>query len=521
MLKKIKAVLQNHRGIALPVVLILFIPISILAYSALSLTSSQTNFNYRYQAGIDALHYAEAGIHHYLWALNKNKDFPDLDQEVAFEQGKYRIKVLEQGNGYVKIASTGWTDREPEIKKTITAVLGQRTFTRYSYFSVDDPSNIRWTSNDIVYGPYHTNGHLVIDGNPTFYGRVTYSGRIHFYNGVWRGGSEDPDFNGPYPVNGSSPRFMQGIRWAVPLEVPPSNSELKIRAQNGGYYYEGRTSIRLNPDGTVTVRYFKKIDNYTYEDVTETLPLPPNGVIYVNSNPNIPGGNESHGKFDKRMGNAFVSGTLRGKLTIAAANDIYITGYDPTDYNFNSARNKPTGAGSGGNGGVIYAATTFAPVYENGTLTGYKAEGDDMLGLVANNNIWILCKGWFDNPNPRLTDLQANVTPKYINVYGAVFALDGSFGLEKYYPNPSDGRYWPTGSYNNKDYKYETIYQRGALIQKTRGIVGQDISSWFSSSWLGYRSKNYAYDDRMTYEAPPHFIEPSNRGWEIISWEEN
>lgn len=500
MLKKIKAVLQNHKGIALPVVLILFIPISILAYSALSLTSSQANFNYRYQAGIEALHYAEAGINHYLWSLNKNKDFSNLNQEVAFEQGKYRIKILEQGNGYVKIASTGWTNRDPEITKTVTAVLGQRTFTRYSYFSVDDPSDIRWTSNDIVYGPYHTNGNLVIDGNPTFYGRVTYSGRIHFYNGVWKGGTSNPDFNGPYPVNGSYPKFKQGIRWAVPLEVPPSNSELKVRAQNSGYYYNGRTSIRLNADGTVTIRH--------KNNPSETKPLPANGVIYVDGTT----GSESQ-KFNESIGNAFVSGTLKGKLTIAAANDIYITGYDSTDYNFSSARNKPAGAGSGGNGGVIYASTTFAPVYENGVLTGYKAEGNDMLGLIAQNNIWILCKGWFDNPNPNIGwfsyDPQANVAPNNANVYGAVFALTGSFGLEKYYPNSSN--YW------NDIHRYNTIYQRGALIQKTRGAVGQNSGS----SWWGYKSKNYAYDDRMTYEAPPHFIEPSNRGWEIITWQEN
>ena len=37
-------------------------------------------------------------------------------------------------------------------------------------------------------------------------------------------------------------------------------------------------------------------------------------------------------KFDPRYGNVSVSGELDGELTIAAANDIYITGYDPVDW---------------------------------------------------------------------------------------------------------------------------------------------------------------------------------------------
>ncbi|MBO8159245.1 hypothetical protein [Thermosyntropha sp.] len=506
----LKKLLHNEKGISLPIVLLLFVPIVILAYSALNLSTAQNSFISKYDSGVNALHYAEAGINHYLWSLNKTEtSFPHLNREVPFENGKYMVTVLEQGEGYVKIKSTGWTDKEPNIKRTITAVLAKRNFTRYSYFSDNDPSEIRWVSSDIVYGPYHTNGDLVIDGNPTFYGRVTYSGRIHFYNGVWKGGASDPDFNGPYPVNGSYPKFMKGIQWAAPLEFPLSNSQLKIRAQNGGYYYEGRTSIRLNPDGTVTIR------NKT--NPAETKPLPSNGVIYIDGTT----GNENR-KFNLNMGNAFVAGTLKGKLTIAAANDIYITGRDPVNYTFNSASAVGTGGISGG-GGITYAGTTFTEVRENGVLTGYKANGDDMLGLVANNNILILCKGWFDNPDPDVRwswgwhyDPQIDAAPDKANVYAAVFAINGSFGFEKL---NNSSPYWLiySGFFKDEYIKKDTIFLRGALIQKTRGEVGESIGTIHT----GYRSKNYAYDDRMTFEAPPHFIEPSNQGWEIISWQES
>jgi hypothetical protein len=97
-------------------------------------------------------------------------------------------------------------------------------------------------------------------------------------------------------------------------------------AQADRYYYEGRTSIRLNAEGTVTIW------NHNCTPEIFTKELPPNGVIYVNSESGA-----SSNMFDQKSGNVFISGTLDGRLTVAAANDIYVTGYDPTVYNFSSS----------------------------------------------------------------------------------------------------------------------------------------------------------------------------------------
>lgn len=151
-----------------------------------------------------------------------------------------------------------------------------------------------------------------------------------------------------------------------------TNSDLEYRAKNGGYFYEGRTSIRLNSNGTITVRNEKENSGNSVN-----RNLPPNGVIYIKGTTV-----DEDNKFSINSGNAFVSGTLKGKLTIASSNDIYITGYDPTVYDTNNLVNT---------GGIKYSNTTFVGKRNSaGKIIGYKASGEDMLGLVANNNIWIL-----------------------------------------------------------------------------------------------------------------------------------
>ena len=103
----------------------------------------------------------------------------------------------------------------------------------------------------------------------------------------------------------------------------------------------------------------------------ENRPLPPNGVIYVDSI------NNSIDKFRLDTGNVFISGELDGRLTIAAKNNIYITGYDPTKWEHpeqltDKDRTK----------GIVYAKTPDDP------------ECDDMLGLIAGKNVEILHYGW-------------------------------------------------------------------------------------------------------------------------------
>lgn len=250
----------------------------------------------------------------------------------------------------------------------------------------------------------------------------------------------------------------------------------------------------LNKGGTITVRN----PNINRGKALENLPLPSNGVIYVD------GAVVSHrDKFNKNSGNAFVSGILSGQLTIASSNDIYITGKDPTKWSstwilcpvYYFALDDSFGRWLGTGGGIKYANTEFIPIKDSrNNIVGYHAEGDDMLGLVANNNIWLLTDGWFvegGGSNSFSISYPSNLT-----INGALMAINGEFG---HYHSIE------LNIFANK------LIIRGALIQKEAGKVGTLIT--------GY-DKDYAHDDRMLYEAPPHFPSPEESGWEILEWNE-
>ena len=52
-----------------------------------------------------------------------------------------------------------------------------------------------------------------------------------------------------------------------------------------------------------------------------------------------------------------------------------------------------------------------------------------------------------------------------------------------------------------------TLTVTGAIAQKFRGPVG-------TSGGTGY-IKDYAYDDRLRYREPPHFIDPVQAAWRM------
>lgn len=473
----IKRLWISQKGMLLAWVLLLLGVLSILTVAALTLASNQLMMGTRYSSSVKSLHYAEAGIHHYLAYLNSDgaATAPPQNEDITYEDGCFRLRVDEE-SGKKVLRATGWTSQagKKSDPRTVDVVLKKRTFTEYGYFTHDN-DNLWWMFDESCYGPYHTNGDLSILGTillpfkPHFYGAVTYGKKLKI---VW-----------------GKPVFHEGVSKVSPIPMPLSNNDLKNWAQEqGGYYYEGRTCILLKEDGTICVR--------KNDGTIENRNLPPNGVIYVN------GDTVSYkDRFARNSGNVFVSGTLKGCLTIAASNDIYITGYDPTKWipkgkllgitYFNNKINTKANR----TGGITYASTSFTAIKEGRTTVGYSAEGDDMLGLVANNNIWLVTYGWFKEGGGSYS--LVNAYPSSMTVHGALFAVNGRFGH---------------GDGFDFNIFAGTLTIRGALIQKNGGKVG--------GIFTGY-DKDYAHDKRMIYEAPPHFPAPEESGWEITDWTES
>ncbi len=459
---------SSTKGAALPTVIMVMLVVMTSATIVLTMTTSQAKNGVIYDDNIQALHSAEAGLNQYLWYLNKEDSTLDFKKVITYPENEpesaFIIDELESTNMLKRVNVTGWSLRNPEVKRTVEATFTQRSFTEYVYFSDEDPADIWWMDGDKCFGPYHTNTSLSIGGSPEFFDRVTYVNKIVYKSDT---------------VN--NPTFHSSTEKVAAIPYPENNSELMNYAKANGYLYEGRTSIRLNADGTITVWNPKSNSN------TVTRSLPPNGVIYVNGTSVT----KSSNRFSEDAGNVFISGVLNGRLTVASSNDIYVTDYDPTYGKYSEAQNHETN-------GICYSDTDFTVDTTTGDITVSGSGQEDMLGLIADKNVSVLTYGWYDK-----NDFKAGNGD--IKVYGALFAINGSFGNSyNMYGDTSTSYPSPNG----------TLSVRGAIIQNKRGVVGVR-----SSKTYGY-VKDYAHDTRMKYEAPPYFLTPVDSGWEINTWKE-
>ena len=218
-----------------------------------------------------------------------------------------------------------------------------------------------------------------------------------------------------YGLSGCSDRpvFQTGDPEPVPiLPLPLTNTAIKVetdRTGKTGCLYNGPTRIVLNSSGTMTVTSPFTTSSAYASCVGTNVALPTNGVIYVQNVPStqtatctgsqnrlgypISGDVTSYGCRD---GDVFVSGTLRGRLTIAAENNI-----------------------------VIVANTTYQ------TTGAFSAARTDMLGLVANQFVQVYHP--VNSSGTKLSDSR-NPTSTFTNpqIHAAMLALGHSFIVQNY-----------------------------------------------------------------------------------------
>jgi len=466
---------KSDKGAALVTVIMVMLITMILAAIVLTYITSQVKTEIHYENNISALHSAEAGLHKYLWDLNKDSTIATtifenpIEYPVSNPIAEYELILVEDTSNRKIIEATGWMKDDPSVKRIIKATYAKRSFRQYVYFSDADPYGtdvIWWGSSDILYGPFHTNTKLCIYGSPKFYDTVSYVVEPIRYN-TDAGVVNNPHFEYmPFSI--------------AKMDYPDDNNSLMSFAIADGTRYTGITRILLHDDGKITIR------NRNNPTITLDGP-PPNGVIYVNGT-TVNGAN----KFAENAGNVFISGTYRGRLTVGSSNDIYVTAYDPTQDLFSD---------STVTNGITYNPTSTYFELLNNKCFDRGTTRDDMLGLVAYRHVAVLTKGWFGG------DTDAASARNDISIHAAIFAVTGKFinscfidgSVSPAMPNPAG-----------------TLTVRGAIIQSTRGTMGYGIQTATTS---GY-AKNYAHDPRMTFDAPPNFLEPSDSGWEIVDWTE-
>lgn len=174
--------------------------------------------------------------------------------------------------------------------------------------------------------------------------------------------------------------------------------------------------------------------------------------------------------YDCRAGDVFVEGVVNGRLTLAAANYVYVTG--------------------------------------NITYTDPNDVGEDMFGLIGGKAVWV----WepvLESYSQRLNSaLGANIT--YTNsstfvrpaadrsIQAAILSVENTFTVQNYAVSGTRG----------------TLKVVGAIAQRFRGAVATTSGGTLASGF----AKDYRYDRRFKTAAPPKFLAPVSTTYGVTSF---
>jgi hypothetical protein len=403
---------------------------------------------------------------------------------------------------------------------------------------------ITFISQDTINGPLHTNDALRVSGSPTFNGDTSTS---------WDGGGGANLYWGPgTPIfaNAGDPVY------ADPLTMPPNNIDLKQETDSTfggtGCLFTGPTAIKLNSDGTMDVisPFSQSINcsvtmnpntNLYYTEASSggfrvtRMSQPDNGVIYVQSvpssstDPNYTSGcpaamtrprvgnttsTVAHPlgfpqRFDItpaswygcRTGDVFLQGTLDGRLTIAADNNIVLFG--STTY----------AGGAGGDDLLGLVANNYIEVYHpvrnDGTTSSPPCDGvksDNSCNLrIPGTSTSATTPSLYSGTTPGTSTMATVLTARALrnpSFYGPLLTVQHSFRVQ----NHSYGLGSTLGSL--------TVF--GAIAQRYRGPVG----TFSGGSIVSGYSKAYSYDQRLKYDSPPKFLNPVASAWQVVTWSE-
>lgn len=175
-----------------------------------------------------------------------------------FSGGKLNVEV-QIVDAYKNIRQIVSTGTYHGLTSTVTVTLSPSKFSKFAYYSESEGSNIWWMSKDTVWGPFHTQDKMRIDGKPTFYGKVTNklgiekkdkSSKANFYGG-----------------------YQTGVDLAMPTNELPA---IEALASSGGKTITGKDTVYLTfVSDSIKVRYTFKGTTTTYL----TNAFAPNGII--------------------------------------------------------------------------------------------------------------------------------------------------------------------------------------------------------------------------------------------------
>lgn len=478
--------------------------------------------------GKRAYYAASAGVNDYLYQLNQNPDYwktctPNDLQTITGVPGATQTKVQYSYQYMLANGSTSCSSTDP-----ITSLIDKSTgslqmkfigysgasatgnpacaytacrgiiasfrkdspldYLWYTVYEAFDPSilgytdcavfyrdgrpskcNIYWGSGDVMNGPMYTQDQYLIGGSATF-GRTTNDVIASVAPGTnWQAicaGNSCGSLN----LNGSA---VPGVRTISP---PADNSQLLTDAQMHGQVFSGTTTVTLNGASNATVvncpgttagaactstaldTTSKPIIYVQNAAGCSLTPYSPYDVSY----PTTTTGSNYYGC----QGDVYVKGNYGASFTIAAADDIIVTGDVTTAHD-----------GSG------------------------NPTGPAVLGLVANKFVRVM-HGVTPRQSHSYQQCQAasggnvsNITNQTLTsptIDAAVLAVQHSWIVDNF----------DCGA------KLQNLSVNGAIAQYYRGPVAV-------TGTTGYL-KDYSYDDRLHVTLPPYLFDIATSGWHVV-----
>jgi Tfp pilus assembly protein PilX len=387
--------------------------------------------------------------------------------------------MIEQSGGSIgtfRVRSTGYAG---STKRSIVASFKRASFLDYVYFTQYETSDpVTYGDPATIAGAYQQCEKTYREGRPA--NPIPNSGGRYCTEIVF---ADNEQINGPVHTNDElnicgTPTFGRTLADLIEVSSPP----VGYRASGGctaNPVFKGtfltNAPVLTPPSTNDSLRNVQGAALYTGQTkivlsganmtVTpnggsaSTTPIPSSGVIYV-SNSTTSACSNAYSPFTasypstSACGNVYVQGSYSGQLTIAAENDIVVD-----DDLIRS-----------GSGLLGLIANNFIRVYHP---------------LLNNNTAYNNCGG-----TSNATGSQSN-----LRIDAAMLAIQHSFIVDHY----------------NCGAPLGTLTVNGAISQKFRGPVGT-VSGGTTQS--GY-SKNYNYDDRLRYLAPPNFLDPVESAWHM------
>ncbi|WP_010203858.1 hypothetical protein [Salinibacterium sp. PAMC 21357] len=573
MIRLLRSRLAGDRGVALPMVIGITVVLGLLVTTAVTYATGGFRQSASTEEWSASLAAAYAGVEDYQSRLSEDTSYMQYGNPaaafsvstgssvklpaVAQKNDAFNVQVNEAwqpvpegkgdsffryevdnskyaGSGNVRIRSTGKVGGET---RSIVADLHQDGFIDFLYFTdyeMQDPSytgvaascvkhwwagrdkisgncgEIAFGGDDVINGPAHSNDTIRIC-NATFMDTLTTS-----YTPVApKTLRYTPEQSYGASCTGQKFGDNTGPIFKEYIGMPATNSEHLRETRTDlksdgvplpGCLYTGPTQIILQSDGKISVKSpwtkktrIKGSPASGYENNSECgtasqlatgspFTLPAKNVIYVQNVPTVKtdpnywasdktptglscvgqDGGKGNGlgyplkdeygassSYGCRDGDLFVKGTLKGQTTLSAEHYVYVIG----DIKYNDPE-------------------------------------ADMLGLVGNDAVWVWnpvkysYSSWY---GWRLGPINDSSGDKERRIDAAILSVSHTFLVQ----NPAHA---PANA---------VLTVNGAIAQKFRGIV--------SSNGGGY-SKNYVYDARLKYTAPPKFLSPVTTTYGVDVW---